>query len=74
MAIIIGDLNVDLNCMTYDVSALLDFCISNRLFIVPYNSIYHMSFFYSWIDYCFNSAYSFSTTIILSLSYPCMIS
>ncbi|KYN09401.1 hypothetical protein ALC57_18506 [Trachymyrmex cornetzi] len=47
MAVIMGDLNVDLNRMTYDTGALLDFCTGNRLFSVPYNSTHHTSFSHS---------------------------
>jgi len=54
MAIIMDDLYVNLNCTICDADVLLNFCISNHLFIVPYNNTHHTFSFHFWIN-CFIS-------------------
>jgi len=48
------DLYVNLNRTICDADVLLNFCISNHLFIVPYNNTHHTFSFHFWIN-CFVS-------------------
>ncbi|KYN45266.1 hypothetical protein ALC56_00272 [Trachymyrmex septentrionalis] len=52
VAMIIGDINIDLNQISFESGFLRNFC-SNHLFITLFSNTHHTSSSHSWIDHCF---------------------
>lgn len=52
VTVLIGDFNIDLNCLTHDSKSLFDLCTSNCLYLVLFKDTYYTFYFHTRIDHC----------------------